>query len=219
MDEDALRELICEVGRRLYARNLVAGTDGNVSVRLGPDRYLCTRSGVSKGFMTAEDIVMADGNGNKVSGAGAVSTEFFTHLAAYEEREDVMAVVHAHPPQAVALTLAGLGMEDAVLPEVVYALGTVAYANYATPGTREGAEVIRGLIRGHDAVLLDRHGAVTVGRDVMEAYLKMERVEHAAEILVSAHLLSGARQGGRLRALTEGQIAKLRELGSGYSAQ
>ena len=114
MNEQQARGAICEVGRRLYARNLVAATDGNISIRIGGDRYVCTPSGISKGCMRPEDLMIADGRGERVSGTGKVTSEFFTHLAAYEERPNIAAVVHAHPPFATALTIAGLGMTDPV---------------------------------------------------------------------------------------------------------
>ena len=187
--ESDLREAICDAGRRMYARNLVAATDGNLSARMGEDRYLCTRSGLPLGDMHAADILIADGSGRKVEGEGKVSSEFFTHLAAYKERPDISVVVHAHPPKAVALTLAGLSMEDYALPELVVALGAVPTADYATPGSHEGAEAIRVLIRDCDALLLDRHGALTVGDTVLDTYHKMEKIEHSAESLLAAYLL------------------------------
>ena len=203
ISESDLREAICQAGRRMYARNLVAATDGNLSARLGEDRFLCTRSGVALADMQPVDLVIADANGEKLEGDGKVSSEFFTHLAAYEERPDVSAVVHAHPPKAVALTLAGVSMEDYTLPELVVALGAVPTAPYATPGTKEGADVVRDLIRHCDGLLLDRHGALTVGESVVDAYRKMEKIEHAAESLFAAHVL------GRVRTMDEGEIERL----------
>ena len=188
MTEPESREAICEVGRRLYAKNLAVATDGNVSVRLGPNRYLCTPSGVSKGFMAPEDLIIADGTGAKISGDGKVTSEFFTHLAAYEERPDINAVIHAHPAKAIAFTLAGISLAECILPEVVYSIGGIPTTEYATPATREGSEVIRPLIRQCDAVMLNRHGAVTVGVNVFDALFKMEKVEHAAETLLLGEL-------------------------------
>ncbi len=203
MNEQQAREAICEVGRRLYARNLVAATDGNISVRIGEDLYVSTPSGISKGYMATKDLVIANGRGELVSGSGKVTSEFFTHLAAYEERPDIGAVVHAHPAFATALTIAGLGMTDPVVPEVIMGLLAIPTTDYATPGSREGADVVRPWIRDYDAVLLDTHGALTVGRDVFEAYMKLEKVEHTAQVLHAAHTL------GRVRRLEPDAVKKL----------
>ncbi len=201
--DSELREMICEVGRRMYDKDLVSATDGNISVRLEADRYLCTPSGVSKGFMKPGDLIVADGAGKKISGDGKVTSEIFTHLAAYEERPDVHAVVHAHPPKAVGFTLAGASMVEWILPEVAFVLGGIPTTEYATPASKEGSVVIRELIRECDALLLDRHGAVTVGPDLMDAYFKMEKIEHAAESLLTAHLL------GETRRLGKGELERL----------
>lgn len=207
-----VRKAICEVGRRMYAKNLVAAADGNISVRLSTDRYLCTPSGVSKGFMKPSDLMIADGDANKIAGEGKVTSEFFTHLAAYEERPDIHAVVHAHPPTAIGFTLAGISLSDCVLPEVVGSVGGIPTTEYATPASKEGAEVIRPLIRQCDALMLDRHGAVTVGRDVFDAYFKMEKIEHAAQTLLTAHAL------GRVQKLDPEQVEKLYTIREEYGA-
>jgi len=198
-----LRKAICEVGKRLYLRNLVAATDGNISIRMGPDRFLCTPSGVSKYDIAPNDVLIADREGKRVAGQGRVTSEFFTHLAAYEERSDISAVVHAHPPKATAFTLAGVSLADCVLPEVVYTIGGIPTAHYATPATREGSEAIRELIRKCDALMMDRHGAVTVGVNVFDALFKMEKIEHAAEVLLTAHIL------GNIRKLDPNEVEKL----------
>lgn len=212
ISEEAVRNDICEIGRRIYARNFAAATDGNISVRVGEHRYLCTPSGVSKGFMQPEDIVVADGAGARIEGAGKVTSEFFTHLAAYEERADVLAVVHAHPPRATGLTLAGVRLDEPVLPELLLTLGGIPTAPYATPGTPDGADVIRDLIRRCDALMLDRHGAITVGRDVFEAFHKLEKLEHAAETLFTAHMV------GSLRALPSEEVERLLRIQETYGA-
>lgn len=213
MNEQMLREQMCAIGRRMYERNLVAASDGNLSVRLGPDRFLCTPSGVSKGFMRPGDMVIADGRGGKVAGPGKVTSEFFTHLAAFEERPDIGAVVHAHPLTATALTVMGISLEAPIIPEVVVGLGSVPTAPYATPGTREGAEVLRPFIRQGDAVALYRHGAVTVGPDLLDAYHKMEKLEHAAELVFLLHQL------GTPPLLDHEQIAKLIACRAPYGAK
>lgn len=189
--EAQLRELICELGRRMYARNLVGGTDGNLSVRLPDGHFLCTPSGVSKGYMRPEDLLVADAAGRLVRGEGKVTSEFPTHLACYEERPDIEAVVHAHPPIATAFTLAGVSLAQPVLPELVAALGGIPVTAYATPGTPEGNEVIRPLIRQCDGVMLARHGSVTVGGSLESAYFKLEKIEHSATVILAARQLGG----------------------------
>ncbi len=204
MTLDALRAELCRYGRRLYEKGLVSATDGNLSVRIGDDRFLCTPSGCCKGELDEAMLVIADGRANLIEGRGTVTSEFFTHLAAYEERPDVQAVVHAHPTYATALSLAGAAMMDPQLPELVMALGAVPTAPYATPGSTEGGEVIRRLIREHNAVLLDRHGAVTAGATIREAYFAMERVEHGARVLWAARCL------GPIPTLDADQVARAR---------
>lgn len=190
MLEAVLREAICDAGRRLYGRNLVAATDGNISVRLTGNTFLCTPSGVSKGDMHPDDLLVADATGNLVAGRGRVTSEFFTHLAAYDVRPDIAAVVHAHPPTATALTLAGIDLTLPLLPDAVMAFGAIPTAPYATPGTREGAEAVRGMIAQCDVLLLDRHGALTVGNSILEAYFKMEKLEHVAQTLAAAYAIT-----------------------------
>lgn len=203
MTENHLRQLICEIGRRLHTQGMVASADGNISVRLGEDRFLCTPSGVSKAYLRPDDLVVADGRGKKISGEGRATSEFKTHMAAYEERPDINAVVHAHPTYATVLSLAGIDTRPPLLPELVMSLVALPAAPYATPGSDEGASAIRGLIRNFDALLLDRHGALTVGTDLQNAYLKMERTEHAAKTLFLAHL------AGTPKALSAETVTKL----------
>jgi L-fuculose-phosphate aldolase len=203
MTHTEVREMICEAGRRMWEKDLVGATDGNISARLEPGVYLCTPSGMSKGFMKPAHILTADAEGNRIAGKGRVTSEFFTHLAAYEEREDIEAVVHGHPITATALTLAGISMTDPVIPEMLMGLLAVPTTDYATPAGREGSGVVRPWIRDYDAVLLDRHGVLTVGKDVFDAYFKLEKVEHAARTLHAAHCL------GKVRRLETDHIGKL----------
>jgi len=160
--------------------------------------------------MAPEDLLVVDEAGNNLGGKGRVTTEFFTHLACYEERPDINAACHGHPPKAVGFTLAGLTLEECVLPELVMSLGSIPTAPYATPGTKEGYEAVRKLIQQCDALLLDRHGALTVGADLYDAYYKMERIEHAAETLLAAHLL------GRVRTLSDEEVERLMEARASY---
>ncbi len=189
LTERALREEFVRIGGLMHSRGYVTATDGNISARLGPDRFLATPSGLSKGFMTPDQMVVIDWEGKPVGSSryGAArhlkpSSEILLHLEAYRQRPDIKAVVHAHPPVAVALSIAGIAIAPCILPEVIVTLGVIPTTEYATPASPEGAAVIRDLIRGHDAVMLQRHGSVTVGSSPFDAYLKLEKLEHAADI-------------------------------------
>jgi L-fuculose-phosphate aldolase len=177
-----------EVCRRLYARDLIGAGEGNVSARLGPDRFLVTPSGASKGHLSPADLVVVDGRGEVVMGRGRASTELRMHLAGYAARADVQAVVHAHPITAVALTVAGLPPPGDLVPEAAVTLGVVARAPFATPGTEEVPRSLAPLWAGHDVFLLDRHGALTVGHTLMEALDRMETLERVARIALLARL-------------------------------
>ena len=211
--ERLAREQICEAGRMLYDLGLVAATDGNLSVRLAPDRFLCTPGSISKGFMTPRDLVIVDAAGNKVSGTRNPTSEILTHLAAYEERADIIAVVHAHPPVATALTIAGVTLTAPVVPEVIMGLMAIPTAGYATPGSSEGANVVRPWIGRDDALLLDRHGAVTVGMDPIDAAMKMDKVEHTAKIVHAALTL------GKVQRLDPDAVTKLVAFYDGHHAR
>jgi L-fuculose-phosphate aldolase len=182
------RELV-EVGRVLWARGLVGAAEGNLSVRLGPDRFLVTGSGISKGHLTAADLVVVNGRGEKVAGERRASTELRMHLAAYAARPDVQAIVHAHPLDAVALTVAGLPPPTDLVPEAAVTLGPVAVAPFATPGTDEVPASLAPFLPGHDVILLERHGAIALGHSLAEACERMETLERVARIAVVARLL------------------------------
>lgn len=206
---DAAQELKAElvrICRCLQYKNLVAATDGNVSVRRD-DQLLITPSGLNKGFLRESDILTLDLEGNVLAGQGAPTSELKMHLTAYHQRPDIRAVVHAHPPVATACTIAGISLEIGVLPEVLITLGAIPTAAYATPGTEMVSAVIRELVLRYDAVLLAHHGALTLGRNLMDAYNKMEKVEHAALIVFTAHQL------GQVQPLPPAEVKKLVRLG------
>lgn len=190
MTEPSLRRQICEIGRRLYEKNFVAANDGNISVRLEANRVLTTPTGVSKGFMTPESMVIVDLDGRPLS-AGKPSSEILLHLFAYRERPEVQAVVHAHPLYATGFAVAGLSFQDCVTPEIIVTLGSVPLAPYGTPSTQKLPDTLRPFIHHHDAFLLANHGAVTVGKDLWDAYYKLERLEHYAHILFISRQLGG----------------------------
>ncbi len=195
-DEKTAREEICEIGRRMYARKLVAANDGNLSVRLDEDRFLCTPTGVSKGFMTPESLCLVDRDGNVLAGSGdgRPSTEIQMHLRVYAKRPDVHAVVHAHPIFATSFAVAGTPLDKPILSEAVVALGSVPVVEYGTPSTKEIPDHLEKYLPDYEAVLLEHHGALTWGPDLMDAYFRMESVECYAEILYHTRMLDGQRE-------------------------
>jgi L-fuculose-phosphate aldolase len=197
--EHELRREMVRVGRLMWERGYVAATDGNLSARLGTDRLLVTPSGLSKGFLSADDLVVMrlDGKGASQAvyrGRGAKpSSEIAMHLEVYRLRPDVRAVVHAHPPLAVSFSIAGVSLARCVLPEVVVTLGGIPTAEYATPGTDEVPGSIRQAVQDSDALLLAHHGSLTLGGTLWEAYLRLEKVEHTAQITLAAQQLGGVK--------------------------
>ena len=185
-DESELRRELVAVCRRAYERGMISGTDGNISGRLSAERILVTPAGVNKGYLQPGDLVECDLDGKPVIG-GRASTEVLLHTAVYRNRADAWGVVHAHPPSCVALTLVKLGMDEPVIPEIVGALGRVPTAPYATPGTPELPNSFVPLLARHDAILLERHGSVTIGDSPSQALDRLEMIEHAATILIRAH--------------------------------
>lgn len=210
--EESARQEIVRICRLLWERGYVAAGDGNISVRLGRDLVLTTPSGLSKGFVKAGQLVLTSLAGvplpeqTEEAQGLAPSSELRVHCEAYRQRPDIGAVIHAHPVHAVACTVAGVSLEEPVLPEVVIDLGGIPTTRYGTPASAEGPEVMRDLIRTHDALILDRHGSVTVGKTVWEAYLRLERLEHAASIVLAA------RQAGSVRALPADEVERLQAM-------
>ncbi len=209
LEAQLMRQEIVRVCRMLHRKNYLAATDGNVSVRLG-DQVLVTPSGVHKGLMEADQVITVDLQGRVLRGVGRPTSEIRMHLLAYELRPDVGAVVHAHLPYATACTLAGISLLEPILPEVVITLGGIPTAPYATPGSVAVPEAIRDFIREYDALLLSRHGAMTVGPDVSDAYNKMEKLEHTARVVLAARLQ------GPVEPLPAAEVETLRRLGEKY---
>jgi L-fuculose-phosphate aldolase len=189
--ERELRRQICSVGRRMYGQGLVVACEGNLSARLDPDRILVTPTGVCKGHLVPQDLLVTDPSGAVIYGTGQPSSEISMHLLFYSLRPDVHAVCHAHPPTATGFAAAGRAMEEAVLPEVIMDLGNIPLAPYGTPGTGELSKGLEPLIPKHHAILLENHGVVTCGQDLTTAYHRMETVEQFARILVTAESLGG----------------------------
>lgn len=201
------KELILEVGRRMYQRQFVAANDGNISVRVDGDRVWVTPAGVSKGYLTEELLVCVDLNGQVLEGTAKPSSETAMHLRVYRENSDVGGVVHAHPIAATAFAVARVPLDAAILTESVIGLGVVPVAEYATTGTKAVAESVAPFCRDYNACLLANHGALTWGTDVMQAYFRMETLEHCANILLKLGALD---QPPCL--LTHGQVEELLDI-------
>lgn len=198
-----VRRDIVRVCRRLYERGLIAGQDGNVSVRLGADRVLVTPAGLSKCDIVPGDLVEVALDGTHRRGKRRASSEVAVHLAIYRGRPDVRAVVHAHPPTATGFAVAGETLPPNVLPELVYGVGPVALVPYETPGTEVLAERFMPYLEGHDAWLMANHGAVTAGGSLLLAHQRMESIEHAARILLAARAV------GRVQELPAASVRAL----------
>lgn len=207
--EDELRQEMVRIGRLMWERGFVAAADGNLSVRMGPDRLLVTPSGLSKGFMSADDPVVISPDGELLPtyrGRGRrPSSEILMHLEVYRLRPDVKAVVHAHPPVATGFSIAGATLARCVMPEVVVSLGAIPTASYATPGTSEVPASISQLIQEYDAIILAHHGTLTTGESLWGAYQLLERVEQTAQITLAAHQL------GRVNTLAPEAVSRLVE--------
>lgn len=188
----------------MYEKGYLAATDGNVSVRLG-DRLVITPTGVSKGRLAPDDLIVTDLTGQVVGrSGGAASSEVALHTVAYARRPDIGAVVHGHPPRAIAFTVAGRPIPGRLLPEVVVSFGgEVPTVPYTTPTTPEVPAALGPVLATHDVVMMEWHGAVCLGADVWDAYYKLEKLEHLCEVALFAEQLGGG------RALSEAQVRPL----------
>jgi L-fuculose-phosphate aldolase len=190
--ESELRQQLCDVGRMMYERGFIGAADGNLAVRLDAERLLVTPSGALKGFMQPDTMVVTDLAGRPLDG-GRPSTEIQMHVALLQERSDVSAVVHAHPPHVVAFSLAGIPLTRCIIPEIVVTIGSVPTVPYATPGTTELPDSLRGPIRHSDVLSLERHGIVCVADELWNGFKLLDMVEHSAKIVHLALQLGGAR--------------------------
>lgn len=207
-NEYEIKKQICEIGKRIYDRGMVAANDGNISVKLNDNEFLCTPTGVSKGFMTPEYICKVDAEGNVLQANGNFrpSSEIKMHMRVYKCRPDVGSVVHAHPSYATSFAIAGIPLTAPIMPEAVIALGCVPIAEYGTPSTAEIPDAIEKYLPYYDAVLLENHGALSFSVDLLAAYHKMESLEFYAELLYKARQLGGPKE------LSEEQVQRLYEI-------
>ena len=204
ISEPELRRELVRFSKWLSRLGFMPGTSGNLSARLDEGRLLITPTGMSKSLLKPSDMVIVDLQGRLLSGTRIVTSEVCMHLVVYEMRKDILAVIHSHPPIATGFACAGRGLDQVLCQEGVMTLGAVPLAEYATTGTDEVAASLGPFICGHEAILLANHGAVTFGRDLLEAFLRMETVEHLAHIELVAHQL------GSPRPLSVNQIEQVR---------
>ena len=203
MKENELKELICDIGRRIYTNSFVAANDGNITVKLSEREFLTTPTGISKGFLIPEMIVKVNEKGEVLEGTYKPSSEVKVHLRVYQEREDVGAVVHAHPPYATTFSVAHIPLDTYILPEAICALGAVPIVPYAQPSTQELADRLIPYLQEYDAFILENHGTVTVGTDLIKAYYKTETLEYNAKLTYLTKIL------GRWNELPKEEIQKL----------
>ena len=191
-DERSARRAIVETAREIYDRKLSGAADGNLSIRIGADRILTTPSGRHKGKLRDEDIVLVDMAGKPVGRGGKPSSEIALHTEAYKRRPDAGAVIHAHPPMAIAYTLAGGQLSEVLVSEVVFACGQVATAPYTTPTTRDVPDVLGEYLKCYDVVMMSRHGSVTLGPNLETALIRLDALEHTAHIYAAVRMMGGA---------------------------
>src|SRR4030088_922909 len=203
MNEYKLKEQMCEVGRRVYAKGFAAANDGNISFRLNEREVLCTPTMVSKGFLKIEDICKVDYEGKQLAGTRKRSSEILLHLSVYKNRPDVMAVVHCHPPHATAFAVAHEPIPKCILPEVEVFLGEVPIAVYETPGGQKFAETIVPYLKDCNTIILANHGTVTFGPTLEKAYWNSEIIDAYCNILILS------KQLGRVNYFSEGQTREL----------
>lgn len=206
LSEQKARELFCEIGRRCYAKNFVEANGGNFSYRLADGRILATPTMISKGFMEPDDMVVLDLEGNQLAGHRKKTSEILMHLTFYKHRPDVRAVIHAHPRHASAFAVTSTPVPKCVIPEVEIFVGEVPITGYETPGTPELSETLLPVIRDFNCFLLANHGAVTVGRGIIEAYWRMEILDAYCQTILLA------RQLGEINQVTERHMRELFQL-------
>lgn len=195
MQEAELREQMCLIGQLMHRNGYVDGAGGNISARLDSTHLLTTPSGIAKGFMTPDQIIIVDMEGNQVDTAIhphlRPTSELAMHLECYRQRSDIQGVVHAHPPTAVTLSIAGYSFSEILIPEVVILLGIIPSLPYANPASDENREQIAQAIREHDVLMLTYHGSLTVAKSLWDAYLRLENLEHSAKIIYMVQQLGG----------------------------
>jgi L-fuculose-phosphate aldolase len=213
VSEWKIKEQLCEIGRRIWIKGFCAGNEGNHSYRIGPDRFLVTPTGISKGFLKPDDICTVDGNGKQLAGKRKRSSEFLMHAAIYKARPDVVAVIHSHPPHATAFAVAGVDLPTCIHPEAEVFLGPVKTAKYVTPGDQRLADSVIPFVKDSNTVLMGSHGVVCFDTDLEQCYYKLEIVDAYSRILLLAKGL------GNVNALSGSEMAELIQLKGKFGLQ
>ncbi|WP_206293084.1 class II aldolase/adducin family protein [Humisphaera borealis] len=206
VSEFKLKEEMCEIGRRIWLKGFCAGNEGNHSLKIGPNKFLCTPTGISKGFLKPDDICTVDIEGKQLAGKRKRTSEMLMHLEIYKQRPDVKAVVHSHPPHATAFAIAGVELPTCIHPEAEVFLGVVKTAKYVTPGDKRLGESLIPFLKDSNTILLQNHGTVTFSTSLEEAYYKLEIVDAYSRILMLAKSL------GSVRPLDSKEMKELLEL-------
>ncbi|AEE15582.1 class II aldolase/adducin family protein [Treponema brennaborense] len=194
MNISEIKDQICDVCHKMWQLGWVAANDGNVSAKLDDGTYLATPTGMSKSFITPEKLIRIDGSGKVLEAKEGLrpSSEIKMHLRCYQKRSDVGSVVHAHPPAATGFAVAHRAMDMYNMIEDVAVLGAVPLTPYGTPSTTEVPDAIEPYLDEHDVMLLENHGALAVGSDVITAFYRMESLELWAKITINAIILGGS---------------------------
>jgi L-fuculose-phosphate aldolase len=201
--ESQHRSDIIDICKRVHANGWVAANDGNVSIKLGPNTVICTPTGMSKGYLTSDQLIKVDMDGNKIDGEMEPSSEVKMHLDVYKSKENIGAVVHAHPPFSTGFAVAGIALDECIMPEIIISLGSIPLTRFGTPSTSEIPDNIRPYLKEHDVFLLENHGALSIGKDVYQAYYRMESLELFAKINLVARML------GNVNVIGEDNVRKM----------
>jgi L-fuculose-phosphate aldolase len=208
--ESQYRSDIIEICKRVHANGWVASNDGNISIKISPNEVICTPTGMSKGYLTPDQLVKVDMEGNKLEGELEASSEVKIHLDVYRNKKGINSAVHAHPPYSTAYAVAGMPLDQCVIPEIIVSLGSIPLTEYGTPSTHEIPDNIRKYLQDHNAFLLENHGAFAIGADVYQAYYRMESMELFAKISLLAKML------GNVKNISEENVRKIMDLRSNY---
>jgi len=189
---EALKARMCDIGRRIWEKEYVDGNGGNITVRVGDNLVLCTPTLISKGFMTPEEMCLIDLDGTQLAGTRKRTSEAMTHLGIMKRQPQAKSCVHAHPPHATAFAVAAVRPPSCMIPEAEVFLGRIGYAAYQTPGTPENATAVGEIGVEHQCIIMENHGVICWGKDVEDAYWKMENVDsYCKTIWIASQLGNG----------------------------